>query len=263
MSFFSVSGIRADYGTKPVLSDVTFQVESGSLTGVLGANGSGKTTLLKALCGILAHEGTCSLEGTVLEKQTPKQLARLCSYIPQRSGIAIDISVLDVVLMGFNPYLKLLEHPTSAMKMQALHAIEQVGLKGRAQENYQHLSEGQKQLAILARTIASDSRMLLLDEPESSLDFQFRYNMLDLLKKWTKENQRAAVVTLHDPVFALNYCDQLIILHEGKVLGVLHPQMDPLDRTEHLLSQIYGRISLQLCQSRSGKTQLVMLKEVE
>ena len=105
MSFFSVCHLTAGYGNGHVIRDISFELDGGCLMGVLGANGSGKTTMLKALCGILPHEGSCQLEETRLERLSPRQIAKLCSYIPQRSGISIDISVLDVVLMGFNPQL--------------------------------------------------------------------------------------------------------------------------------------------------------------
>ena len=104
MSFFTVSGLGAGYGDRAVLREVSFALEAGQLVGVLGANGSGKTTLLKAVCGILPHTGRCTLEGIGLEGLSARQLARRCSYIPQRSGIGIDLPVLDVVLMGFNPW---------------------------------------------------------------------------------------------------------------------------------------------------------------
>ena len=151
MSDFTVKNICAGYGKRNVIENVSFQLEKGTLMGVLGANGSGKTTLLKALCGILPHRGMSVLDGVELEKCSPKQLARLVSYIPQRSGISIDISVLDVVLMGFNPKLRLLEHPTKQMKEAALNVLQQVGLGGKEYENYLHLSEGQKQLCVFAR----------------------------------------------------------------------------------------------------------------
>ena len=155
MSFFRVDSVTAGYGKNNVIENISFRVEQGSMAGLLGANGSGKTTLLKSVCGILPHSGTCSLEGTVLESLSTRQIARSVSYIPQRSGISIDISALDVVLMGFNPRLGLLEHPTAAMEEAAREALAQVGLGGREQTNYLHLSEGQKQLCILARTLVS------------------------------------------------------------------------------------------------------------
>lgn len=105
MSFLSVEKISAGYGGHPILADVSFQLEQGCMMGILGANGCGKTTLLKTICGILPHKGTCLLEQAVLEQLSARRMARLVGYIPQRSGISIDISVLDVVLMSFNPRL--------------------------------------------------------------------------------------------------------------------------------------------------------------
>ena len=263
MSFLRIEHISAGYGRQDVITDISFRVEAGCLMGIIGANGSGKTTLLKALCGILPHRGSCALEGTVLEPLSARQLARLVSYIPQRSGISIDISTLDVVLMGFNPRLGLLEHPTKAMKDAAREALARVGLGGLEEENYLHLSEGQKQLCILARTLVSESKLLLLDEPESALDFRFRYRMLSLLRSWVAAGCRGAVVTLHDPALALNCCDRLILLSGKHVLGTLALREEPLEQMEKMLSCVYGEISLHWCVNRKGKKQLVMLKEDE
>ena len=263
MSHFSVNKITAGYGKNNVIENISFDLEPGILLGIIGANGSGKTTLLKALCGILPHGGSCTLGGTALESLGARQLARLVSYIPQRSGISIDISALDVVLMGFNPRLGLLERPTKAMKEAAMDALARVGLGGREEINYLHLSEGQKQLCILARTLVSDSALLLLDEPESALDFRFRYQMLALLHSWAAAGERSAVVTLHDPALALNYCDKLLLLSDGGLLEILAPGTDPLDKMEKALSMIYGPISLQRCHNRKGQAQIVMLREDE
>ena len=261
MSFFSANNISAGYGGTNILRNISFTVEKGKLTGILGANGSGKTTLLKAICGILPHSGACALDGLGLEALSPRELARRCGYIPQRSGISIDISALDVVLMGFNPRLGLLEHPSGAMKSAARQALEQVGLAGRESANYQHLSEGQKQLCILARTFVADSQLLLLDEPESALDFRFRYRMLSSIRSWLTEGDRCGVVALHDPTLALNFCDELLLLSGGALIGRICPGTDPLDKMEAMLENIYGNISLLRCQNRSGQEQLVMLKE--
>ena len=261
MSFFCADSVTAGYGKSNVIEGLSFQMEKGTMVGILGANGSGKTTLLKSVCGILPHSGSFSLEGTVLEALSARQIAKLVSYIPQRSGITIDISALDVVLMGFNPRLGLLEHPTQAMKEAAVQALSQVGLAGREQTNYLHLSEGQKQLCILARTLVSDCRLLLLDEPESALDFHFRYRMLDILRAWIMENQSSALVSLHDPMLALNYCDKLLLLSNGVLIGEILPRCDSLKDMEQMLEKVYGTISLQLCKNHSGRDFLVMLKE--
>ena len=261
MSFFCVDSVTAGYGKSHVIENLSFSMENGTVVGILGANGSGKTTLLKSVCGILPHGGSCSLEGTVLESLSARQAARLVSYIPQRSGITIDISALDVVLMGFNPRLGLLEQPNQSMVEAAQKALQQVGLGDRAQTNYLHLSEGQKQLCILARTLVSDCKLLLLDEPESALDFRFRHLMLDLLRSWITENHIGALITLHDPMLALNYCDKLLLLADGELIGELLPRSHSLSDMETLLARVYGPVSLQLCKNRCGQDRIVMLKE--
>lgn len=263
MSFFRVEQLTAGYGGRTVVENVSFEAGEGTVTGILGANGSGKSTLLKSVCGILPHEGGCQLQGQPLEGLSPRQLSRRCSYIPQRSGIVIDIPVLDVVLMGFNPQLGLLERPGGAMIRQARQALAQVGLAGREEDNYMTLSEGQKQLCVLARTLAAGGNLLLLDEPESALDVPHRYRMLDFLESWAAQGQRAALVALHDPGLALACCDQLILLKDGRTCGLLRPSRDTLADMEEALKQIYGKITLTKCLDRAGREHLVMLKERE
>ena len=149
------------------------------------------------------------------------------------------------------------------MRQTALDALTQVGLAGREHDNYMTLSEGQKQLCILARTLVSGGKLLLLDEPESALDFRHRYRMLDLLRSWAAQEQRSALVALHDPALALECCDQLLLLDERKVLRILRPAEDDLSEMEMTLSRIYGKISLVKCPDRTGREHLVMLKEQE
>ena len=142
-----------------------------------------------------------------------------------------------------------------------MQVLARVGLEGKEETNYIHLSEGQKQLCILARTLVSDSKLLLLDEPESALDFHFRHQMLSLLRNWTVSQGRSAIVTLHDPTLALNFCDKLLLLADGGVLDMIEPRSDSLDKMEQRLSMVYGPVSLQWCHNRKGEGQIVMLRE--
>ena len=236
MNFLEINALSVGYGKKTILKNVSFSARTGTLNGIIGANGCGKTTALKAICGILPHSGVCTLDGSTLEKLSPRGIAKICSYIPQRSGISIEMSAHDVVLMGFNPKLGLLEHPTGEMKEKASEMLRAVGLGERENDDFLTLSEGQKQLCILARTLVSDAKLLLLDEPESALDFRFRYQMLYILKKWISEGEKAALVTLHDGNLALNFCDRLFVIANGRLAGVLSPRTDSAEKMEALLS---------------------------
>lgn len=211
MNLLTVTNLSAGYAGKQVIKDISFFVAPKTIVGILGANGCGKTTLIKAIANLLPHTGSCQLDDTYLENASPRQLALLCGYIPQKSGISIDLTLLDVVLMGFNPKLSLLQSPTEQMKKEAFDALCSVGLGSRKGDNFQQLSEGQKQLCLLARTFVLKRRLLLLDEPESALDFRLRYETMGLLRTYVAKNNAAALVTLHDPSLALNYCDTLLL----------------------------------------------------
>ena len=235
-----ICNLSAGYGRKNVLKNVSFSLDDGSVTGLLGANGCGKTTLLKAVCGILPHEGGCYVDETALQTLSGRALARLVSYIPQRSGITIDLTAQEVVEMGFNPHLGLLQQPTRQMKETARQMLEKVAIP--PEQNYLQLSEGQKQMCILARTLVSEANVLVMDEPESALDLKNRYGLFELLRQAAPG--KTVLAALHDPQLALQVCDRLILLCGGTVGAVLYPKTDELSHMEKALCRIYGKVKL-------------------
>ena len=265
--FFTSEHLSGKHETGFALKDISFTVGKNSLTALLGANGSGKTTVLRAICQQMRHSGTCRLhcdpasDPLILEQLSRRELARQISYIPQRSGISIGMAVIDVVLMGFNPMLGLLEKPSSRQRRQALEALKQVGLIQFEQTNFLCLSEGQKQLVILARTLVEDSRLLLLDEPDSALDFPNRYGMINTIAHMVKSGPRAGILSLHDPMLALEFCDQLILIKDGHCIGNLIPAVDSADTMEHALRQLYGPVTLAKCSGKDGRQRMVLLWE--
>lgn len=260
-SWLRVEGLTAGYGKRQILRDVSFSLDKGTLTGLLGGNGCGKTTLLRTVCQQIPHEGSCYLGKLRLEESSTRELARHISYIPQKSGIGIALPVLDVVLMGLNPWLGLLERPSRMQREKACRALEKVGMEDQKDRDFQTLSEGQKQLVLLARTILEDTGMLMLDEPDSALDFPNRYRILTILKKMTVGKERAGLLCLHDPVLALEFCDQLLLMKDGMVQSVLCPGRDSLQKMEQALSKLYGPLSLVPCTDRNGDRHLVPLWE--
>ena len=244
MSFLECKDIKYSYGKKKVLDGVSFEVESGEVAALLGANGCGKTTLFKAVCALIDGCGSVCLEGSDLWGKKEREIARLVSYIPQRSGISISISVLDVVLMGFNAGMGMLSSYTDAQRKEALSALSKVGIEHMAERDYQRLSEGEKQLCILARSFVEKTRLMLFDEPESSLDFKNRYKVMSLLKERVKETAGAALICLHEPSLALQFCHRLIVIDEGRCIAQLDPRNDSFEKMEACLSRVYGDVRL-------------------
>ena len=261
--FFEVRHLSAGYGDKEIIREICFEVEPHTLTALIGPNGCGKTTLLKSIVNLLKYQGNCMLHGEALKELNIRKLARKISYIPQRSGIHMSMSVLDVVVMGFNPVLKLLERPNQKQKKKAKEAIASVGLLAYMDKDYLTLSEGQKQLVLLARTMIEDTDLLILDEPDSALDFQNRYLILNILKQMTDKEEKAGILCLHDPAIALEFCQQIVVMKEGKIIDILYPQTDSLERMEHALRRIYGNVTLNKCMDRNEHTHIVLLWEGE
>ncbi len=244
--FFSVQDISLCLGGRQILDHVSFSVDTpGRVIGLLGPNGSGKTTLLRAICGELPHDGRVFLEGAELAGLRSKELARRVSYIPQQSGISISMSVMDVVLMGFYSKLKLLCQPSADMKAAALRALEQIGIADLAGRDYLTLSGGEKQLVILARTLVEDTKLLLFDEPDSSLDLGNKYRMVRMIAELVHGRpEKTALICLHDPVLALACCDTLILLKNGRLICTLQPKTDSVQDMEKAFSEIYGPVKL-------------------
>jgi len=241
----SLQGVFAGYGGNDVVRDVTFDVSSGEFCALLGRNGSGKTTLLKAICGLLpAIRGECFIDGLNIARVNEYKRAKYISYIPQRLSTLRGVNVLDAVMMGLNAGLGALEHPSAKDKESAIDTLERVGVSHLAGEDFSTLSEGQKQLVVLARTLIQNTPVVLMDEPDNALDFLNRHQLMDIFLRLIHNEGKAALVTLHDPDLALNYCDRIVVLNDGKVVSDLTLAGSNLTDIETCLRMIYGDITV-------------------
>lgn len=257
---FTVENLTVRLGGRNILQNLSFTIGApGQLVGLLGVNGSGKTTLLRAVAGLLPHTGRCTLDGVPLESLTTKRLAQIVSYIPQQSGISVSMSARDVVLMGCNPRLGVLQSPTAAMHAAADKALHTVGLADKAGRDYLTLSGGERQLCILARTIVEDAPLLLLDEPDSALDLANRSHMTALLAEFVHASGKTALLCLHDPMLMLDWCDMLIVLQNGQAAATLHPRTDPVETLQSALAAVYGPLDLLPVTDRTGRARLALL----
>lgn len=243
MSCLEVYNFSVYHRTREVVKDVSFSIEYGQLVALLGLNGSGKTTLMKGICSLLKSKGQCTIDGLSVEKMTNKEKGNMISYIPQRSGLNFPISVLDVVLMGFASTMSIFEQYSDAHKKNAVKALDIVEMSEKRNDDFMTLSEGQKQLVILARALAQDTKIMIFDEPDSAMDFNNRHMILSKIRQNINSN-KSGILCLHDANFALAYCDRALIVKEGSLVYDLDiNNADDLE-IELALSKIYGDIKI-------------------
>jgi iron complex transport system ATP-binding protein len=244
--FFKVSNLSFGYDKqRKILSDINFSVEQGEIVGLIGLNGSGKSTLLKCALNELKYDGQIELDGVKLKEAKSKELAKLIGYIPQSDGIDISLSVLDVVLMGFYDLIPLFASPSKEQKNVAMCTLEKIGMKDFADRDYLSLSGGEKQLCLLARTLLRQCPLLILDEPDSSLDAKNKLSVLNTLKAQCREQNRSVLLAVHDLTFALNYCDRLLLLNGGKISADFKPHEMAPESIKNILSGVYGKIEIE------------------
>ncbi|MDL2234419.1 ABC transporter ATP-binding protein [Ruminococcaceae bacterium OttesenSCG-928-L11] len=237
--------LTVGYGRNPVVNGASFAVGPGEFCALLGLNGCGKSTLLKTMCGLIpALEGRCLVNGEDIAAHNERKRARLLAYIPQRTSAMQGITALDVVCMGFNPRLSLLQAVPAGAREQAAAALDRLGVGALAGREFSWLSEGQKQLVVLARALVQDTPAMLLDEPDSALDFTNRHRILNTIRQVSRREKRAVLITLHDPNLALAYCDRLILLHRGQPAGELLPAQTEAAEIGKVLSGIYGELAV-------------------
>lgn len=237
--------ITAGYGGRDIIRDICLEIGQGEFCALLGLNGSGKTTLLKALCGLIPTQtGSCFVDDLDCTRFHERKRARYISYIPQRHSKMQGVAVRDVALMGCNPHLNLLDSPARVDKERIEGILSQMGLGDLADQDFARLSEGQKQLVILARTLVQNAPVMLMDEPDSALDFPNRHMVLARIRKLIHEEGKAGLITLHDPNLALAYCDSIILLKDGEIVGRLELAGATDTQIRLHLSKIYGDIDV-------------------
>ena len=213
-----VSDVSVYYGSKCAVQNVSFNIQPGQLTAIIGNNGCGKTSLIRAVMNFVKHSGKCMLGELQLESMSVRKRAGMISYIPQRNGISVSMTVRDVCLLGFNPQLHMLESYNSNMRHRADKAIDSVGLAGLYDTDFLTLSEGQKQLCILARTLIEDSALLLLDEPAAGMNPNETQELMDTIRFVREHFNMTILLIEHDMKLVSGICEELTVLNFGRVL---------------------------------------------
>jgi len=226
------------YRDRDVGEDIDVLLEPGAVTCLLGPNGSGKTTLLRTLLGLLpARRGDVKLDGVAISTLRDADRARRIAYVPQAADSFFDFTVRELVEMGRTAHGGLFGAPSRADRDAAQHALERLGIAHLAERAVPRVSGGERQLALIARALATEAPTLVMDEPTANLDFANQSRVLDEIAR-LGEAGRAVLFTTHHPDHALRIAGDAILLRAGRVLAA-----GPVDATLNStnLSALYGR----------------------
>jgi len=225
------------YPGHPVGRDVSMSLSAGEVVCLLGPNGSGKTTLFKTLLGLLpAQGGSVHVDGTDLANLSAREIGRRVSYVPQAHESYFPFTVLDVVLMGRTAHGGLFSTPSADDRERAGHALGQVAISHLADATYTRISGGERQLALVARALAQDARIMILDEPTASLDFGNQVRVLERILALADQGM-GILVSTHNPDHALACADRVVLLHRGRVVEDGQPEVVI---TRESLMKLYG-----------------------
>jgi ABC-type cobalamin/Fe3+-siderophores transport system ATPase subunit len=219
-----VNNLSFCYGKSEILHNVSFKVETGELMCVLGPNGCGKTTLLKNILGLLTpSSGSVLVEGEVVQKLSQSKLAQVMGYIPQAHTPPFPFKVFDVVLMGRTAYLSRLALPNKKDEEIAYEALAKLNITHLKDKIYTKISGGERQLVLIARALAQQPKILIMDEPTASLDFGKQNIVLEHVRLLAQKGISILMVT-HDPGHAFFCADQVVTLQKGRLLKIGIPQ---------------------------------------
>lgn len=212
---FEVKHGSFGYGKGTVLNDISFSVSSGEVLAVLGSNGVGKTTLLKCMMGLQKwRKGESLLDGKNIAGLSHKELWQTIAYVPQSKASAFSFSALDMVVMGRSSRLGMLSRPTAEDEAAALAAMEDIGILHLKDKMCNGMSGGELQMVLIARALTADPKMLVLDEPESNLDFKNQLVILEVLEHLARDRSIASIINTHYPAHALKVAHKALLLNK-------------------------------------------------
>lgn len=232
-----VRNLNFGYRCWKVLKGVSFYAEQGNLIFLLGKNGSGKSTLFRCILGLLNQfNGVVLINRKNAKSMTYQQLAKSIAYIPQNHSTAFGFSVLDMVLMGTTSQLRQFAVPNRKQREFAADALKMLGIEHLSFRSYAHISGGEQQLVLIARAIAQQAKILIMDEPCANLDYGNQIRVMEEIKKLAGQGY-LIILSTHNPEHALLFANQVIVLADGIIKCFGQPD-EVLD--EKLLEEIYG-----------------------
>lgn len=211
-----IRNLTVGYGEKKVLRSITLDVEAGGFYAVMGANGCGKTTLLRCVANHLRpSEGEVLVDGKRVGDYTAKELAKRIALVRQQAQTDFEFTAFETVMMGRNPYQRRLQNESDMDKAIVEECMRKTNTWHLRESRPNEMSGGELQRVMLARALAQQTPVLLLDEPLSNLDIAHQFEMMELLRCC---EDKTILLVVHDLNLAYRYCNKLLLLHEGNVL---------------------------------------------
>ena len=215
-----IRGLSVAYGARLVLRDVSLSLPHGRLLGLVGPNGSGKTTLIRAVSGVAAVQaGEVRLDGDDALRLSAREVALRAAVVPQNPQLPPAFTALELVLMGRTPHLKLLQSEGQADLHAARRAMLATDTWELAGRRIGELSGGERQRLLIARALAQETPLLLLDEPTAHLDVGHQAATLRLMARLCRSEGKAVLAAVHDLTLAAQFCYRLVMLHQGRVIA--------------------------------------------
>ena len=238
MTTLQLQSISASYDTHPTLRNISLTVAGGEVLALAGPNGAGKSTLIRVISGVLpAAAGEVRLDGADLLRLPPSQMARRVAVVPQMIHVPEAYTVSEIVMMGRTPHLSLWAGESRHDCEVAWAAMRAAHVQELSERRVGELSGGEQQRVVLARALAQEPRVLLLDEPTAHLDLKHQVGVLELVRALARERNLAVLMTLHDLNQASLYADRVALLQHGEIVAQGTAQ-DVF--TSELLSRVYG-----------------------
>lgn len=238
-----VEGLCVNYGDRPVLKNIGFQVQPGKILSLIGPNGAGKTTLIRAISGVVPLcAGRVCVEGSDLSRMTTAERARRLAVVPQARNLPPAFTGWELVALGRTPHLNWLGQISPKDEERVRFALERARAQDLADRRVGDLSGGEQQRLLLARALAQEAPLLLLDEPTTHLDLQYQIGLLDEVQRLAQQDGITVVVALHDLNLVSRYSDQVVLLVNGQLRAegtpeaVLNPEL--LGEVYHLPLQV-------------------------
>ncbi|HQJ95324.1 MAG TPA: ABC transporter ATP-binding protein [Syntrophorhabdaceae bacterium] len=230
-----MSDLSCGYGTKIIINRINLHIKKGEFVCIIGPNGSGKTTLLKTITRIIKPaKGNIFLEGRDLNNIDKREIAKKMAVVSQNLPI-VSMTVKEFVLLGRTPHYKTLQLLENESDIEVVeHAISMTGIERLQNSLMSEISGGEVQLSLIARALAQEPWILLLDEPTAHLDITHQVNILDLIKRLNKDYQLTVIIILHDLNLASEYCDRLILMNNGQITktGIPEEVLNSIDLEE-------------------------------